>query len=148
MPCLCLSKRAGEIVRLAHQAADEYGQGYVGTEHLLLGIVREGTSLAAQILHECGATEYRTKAAVDELIVERVEETWVTGRLPGTPHFIDVFARAERIAERLDQPHICAEHLLAALMTVTGCLGHEALRILGITWENVETAFREQMALT
>jgi ATP-dependent Clp protease ATP-binding subunit ClpA len=82
---------------------------------------------------------------VDELIKERLDETWVTGRLPGSPHFVDVFARAERIAERLKQPQICAEHLLAALLTETGSVGCEVLRALGISMEVVENAFREQV---
>lgn len=144
MSTLCLSKRANDVVRLAHLAADEYEQGYVGTEHLLLGIVREGTSLAARVLLELGASEYRLKAIIDQLVTERVEETWITGRQPGTPHFIDVFARAERIAQRLSQPQICAEHLLVALMTVTGCLGYEALVQVGITREKIEDALRGQ----
>jgi len=138
-----LSKRANQVLKLAHEAAREYGQGYVGTEHLLLGIVREGDSLGARILLEQGVTEYRTKAVVDELVDERMEETWVTGRLPGTPHFMDVFARAQRIAERLGQPRICTEHLLAALLTQTGSVGCEALREMGISTEIVENAFHD-----
>jgi ATP-dependent Clp protease ATP-binding subunit ClpC len=140
-----LSKRANQVLKLAHEAAHEYGLGYVGTEHLLLGIVREGTSLGARILLDHGATEYRTKAMVDELVKERLDETWVTGRLPGSPQFVDVFARAERIAERLKQPQIYAEHLLAALLTETGCVGCEVLRAMGISREIVENAFHEQV---
>src|SRR5512143_3226884 len=115
-----LSKRANRILKLAHEAAQEYGKGYVGTEHLLLGIVREGTSLGARILLDHGATQHWTKAVVDELVDELahkdLDETWVTGRLPGSPHFMDVFARADRIAQRLGHSQICAEHLLAALL--------------------------------
>jgi ATP-dependent Clp protease ATP-binding subunit ClpC len=141
-----LSKRANQVLKLAQEAADEYEQGYVGTEHLLLGIVREGTSLGARILFDHGATEYRIKSVVDELVSDRVHETWVTGRLPGSPHFIDVFARAERIAKRLGQAPICAEHLLAALMTETGSVGYEALRALGLSREAIEDAFHGQVA--
>jgi ATP-dependent Clp protease ATP-binding subunit ClpC len=140
-----LSKRASTVLKLAHEAAEEYGQGYVGTEHLLLGIVREGTSLAAQILLDREVTEYRTKAMVDELVKTRLNETWVTGRLPGSPHFVDVFARAERIAERLHQSQIGAEHLLVALLTETGSVGWEVLRSLGVSMETVENAFHEQV---
>ena len=86
-----LSRRANQVLKLAHKAAQEYGLGYVGTEHLLLGIVREGTSLGGRMLLHQGATEPRIKAAVDELVKQRLDETWVTGRLPGTPHFVNVF---------------------------------------------------------
>lgn len=143
-----LSPRANRVVKLAHEAAQEYGRCYVGTEHLLLGIVREGTSIGARTLHDHGATRQWTKAVVDELVEESIDkgldETWVTGRLPGSPHFMNVFARAERIAQRLGHSQICSEHLLAALLTLTGSMGHEVLRAMGISMELVERAFREQ----
>lgn len=138
-----LSKRASQALEFAEEAAQEYRQGYVSTEHLLLGIIREGTSLAARVLLDHGATEYRTKALVDELFEQRSDETWVTGRLPGSPHFIDVFGRAERIAERLDHPRICVEHLLAALLTQTGSMGFEILHRIGISMETIEPALHE-----
>ena len=139
-----LSRRARQVLKLAQEAAGEYEQGSVGTEHLLLGIVREGASLGARILLEQGATEYRVKSVVDELVEDRVLETWVTGRLPGSPHFIDVFARAGRIAQRLGQSQICTEHLLAALTTETGSVAYEALHALGLSREIIEEAFQAQ----
>ena len=138
-----LSKRANRALKLAHEAAREYGKEYLGTEYLLLGIIREGTSLAAEVLLDHGVTEYRAKAMVDELADAESDETWVTGQLPGSPHFMDVFARAERIAERLGQAQICVEHLFAALLTQTGSMGCEALRAMGISMETVDNAFRE-----
>jgi hypothetical protein len=138
-----LSKRASHVLKLAHEAAREYGQGYVGTEHMLLGIIREGTSMAARTLLDHGATEYRAKAMVDELVDKRLGDTWVTGRLPGSPHFMDVFTRAERIAQRLGHSHICTEHLLAALLTQTGSMGLEVLRAMGITMVIVDHALHE-----
>jgi ATP-dependent Clp protease ATP-binding subunit ClpC len=142
-----LSKRANKVLRLAREAAHEYGQSYVGTEHLLLGIVREGTSLAARVLLDNQATESRIRAVIDELVDKRMAETWVTGRVPGSPHFMNVFGRAERIAERLGQAQICVEHLLAALLTQTGSLGHETLRAIGISMELVDCAFHEQVSV-
>ena len=140
-----LSRRANQVLKLAHKAAQEYGLGYVGTEHLLLGIVREGTSLGGRMLLDEGATEDRIKAAVDELVKQRLDETWVTGRLPGTPHFVNVFSRADRIAKRLKHVQICAEHLLAALLTEGGCVGCEVLRMLGISREIVDQALHEEV---
>jgi ATP-dependent Clp protease ATP-binding subunit ClpC len=139
-----LSKRANQVLKLAHEAAQEYGQGHVGTEHLLLGMIREGTSLGAQILLDHGLTEYRTKVMVDELVNNHLDETWVTGRLPGSPHFMDVFGRAERIARRLEHSQICAEHLLAALLTQTGSMGCEILREMGISMDMIDEAFHER----
>jgi len=140
-----LSKRANQVLQMARAAAREYGQSYVGTEHLLLGIIREGTSLAARTLLDHGANEDRAKSAIDQRLNRHMEKTWVTGRVPGSPHFMNVFGRAERIADRLGQPHICVEHLLAALLTKTGSVGNEALRTMGISMELVDNAFHEQL---
>lgn len=140
-----LSKRANQVLRMARAAAREYGQNYVGTEHLLLGIIREGTSLAARTLLEHGANEDQAKSAIDERLSQHMEKTWVTGKVPGSPHFMNVFGRAERIAERLGQPHICVEHLLAALLTKTGSVGNDALRAMGISRELIDNAFHEQL---
>ncbi len=139
-----LSNCAQQIMKLAEEAATEYCQSHIGTEHLLLGIIREGTSRAAQILTDHGATEYRAKSMIDELSRERIDETWVTGRMPGSPHYMDVFGRADRIAERLGHSLICPEHLLAGLLTQTGSVGWEVLRALGISFETVKNSFREQ----
>jgi len=137
------SKPASQVLKLAHEAAQERGHGYMGTEHLLLGIIREGTSPAARILLENGATEYRIQAMVDELIGERMRESWAARGLPVSPYFIDVFVRAQRVAERLGQSQLRAEHLLIGLLRQTRSVGCEALRGLGISPETMEDALHE-----
>lgn len=132
-----LTRRADQIVKLAKEAAREYGQGYVGTEHLLLGIVREGTGLGARILMDRGATEARVQAEIDKLLKTRMQETWVLGRLPGTPHFKDVLAKASSEARGSGNWQICSVHLLLALLTEKGSTGHKALGAMGISLEIV-----------
>lgn len=140
-----LSRRANHILKLAREAAGQSGRRFTGTEHLLLGIVRDGGSLAAGILLNQGTADAWTQAVADEQAHQGPSETWVTGRLPGSPHFMDVFARAERIAQRLGHSRICAEHLLAALLTLTGSMGYQVLRAMGISIEIVDEALRERV---
>ncbi|GAG34211.1 unnamed protein product, partial [marine sediment metagenome] len=109
-----LTKRADQIVKLAKEVAREYGQGYVGTEHLLLAIVREGTGLGAKILLEHGVTEERMREEIDKLLQMHLQETWVFGRLPGTPNFKDVLAKAAHEARGSGNWQICSVHLLLA----------------------------------
>src|SRR3990170_3579918 len=95
-----LSKRAEKVVKLASRLAREYGQDFVGTEQILLAIVREGTGRAAAILGARGLDEEKVRAEVDRLIQRSLADSWVMGRLPGTPHFRNVIARAVEEAEK------------------------------------------------
>jgi ATP-dependent Clp protease ATP-binding subunit ClpC len=127
-----LTKRAQKAVELARSIAAEYGLGYVGTEHLLLGIIQEGTSVAAACLKDLGADEKRTKAAVDELVRDRMEETWVMGRLPGTPHYLDVLTTAETHAKGTGNWQVCSVHLLLGLLEEKDSVGCRALTLLNL----------------
>jgi ATP-dependent Clp protease ATP-binding subunit ClpC len=132
-----LSERVNRVIKLANQIAHEYEQEYVGTEHVLLAIAREGSGLGAQLLRDKGLTEAKLKAEVDKLIQASLEDTWVFGRLPGTPHFRNVVARAIEEARGLKSKTVCAEHLLLALLAEKGCVAYEALRSAGMTLKSV-----------
>ena len=132
-----LSPRVDHVVKLANEIAREYEQEYVGTEHVLLAIAREGTGLGACILADQGATEGKVKAQIDRLIKASLEDTWVFGRLPGTPHFRNVVAQAIEEARGLKSKRVCTEHLLLALLAEKGCVAYEALKTLGLTAKSV-----------
>lgn len=127
-----LSKRVEGIVRQAHQIARAYEQEYVGTEHILLAISNNGDSLGARILQQRGATPEKIKAEVDKLVQLSMEETWVFGRLPGTPHFKNVIAGAIEAARELSSKEVCTQHLLIALLKEKGSVAYNALKNLGI----------------
>ena len=137
-----LCKRVDSVVNLANKIAREYEQEYVGTEHILLAIVQEGTGVGARILLDRGATEERIRAEVDKLIKASLEDTWVFGRLPGTPHFRNVIAQAIEEARKLNNKQVCTEHLLLGLLKERGCVAQEALRRLGFSTRSVREAVR------
>ena len=139
-----LSKEAEQSLKLAKDIAREYGLGYVGTEHLLLAIVREGASLGAEILRKHGANEYTTQAMVDELVKDRIAETWIVGRLPGTPHFKDVITQAATEARGTGNWKVSSEHLLLALLAEKKSLGCKALEGLGLSPAIVRHAMTAQ----
>jgi len=127
-----LSARTDKVIKLAHQIAREYDQEYVGTEHILLAIMREGTGIGARVLARHGVTNENLRAQVDSLIKKSAEETWVFGRLPGTPHFRNVVASAIEQAQQLESREVCTEHLLLGLLRENGSVAHRALTNLGI----------------
>ena len=132
-----LSTRVEGVVKLAHDIAREYEEEYVGTEHVLLAISREGTGVGAKILLNYGATPEKIKEQVDQLIKHSMEETWVFGRLPGSPHFKNVVAGAIEAARQLESKEVCTEHLLLALLKEKGSVAYNALQSLGIKIEIV-----------
>jgi ATP-dependent Clp protease ATP-binding subunit ClpC len=140
-----LNKRLERVIKIAHEIAREYEQEYVGTEHLLLAIAQESDGVASKVLAEAGATAEKAKAAVDKLIKNSLEDTWVFGRLPGTPHFRNVMAKAIEEAQKLGSPEISTEHLLIGLLLEKGSVGYEALKSLGLTPKAVRELVRKQI---
>lgn len=132
-----LSKRSEQVLAIADEIAREYEQDYVGTEQVLLAIMREGTGLAVEILAELGVDERSVREEVDRLIKKSMEDSWVLGRLPGSPHFRNVIAVAIEEAGMVKAPTVCTEHLLLALLREQGCVAQRALAKLGVTAEAV-----------
>jgi ATP-dependent Clp protease ATP-binding subunit ClpC len=132
-----LSPRVNQVIKLANNFAREHEQEYVGTEHVLLAIAREGTGLGAKILNEAGADEDRIRSEVEKLIKASLEDTWVFGRLPGSPHFRNVIARAIEEARALSSNEVCTEHLLLGLLAEKGCVAQTALKTLGLSAKSV-----------
>ncbi len=138
-----LSERVERVIKEAHNIAREYEQEFVGTEHVLLAISREGTGLGAKLLERHGATPEKIKEQVDQLIQHSMEETWVFGRLPGSPHFKNVVARAIEAARQLESKEVCTEHLLLALLKEKGCIAHKALNHLDVKLDVVRAEVAE-----
>ena len=129
------SERVAEVVKLANVIAREYDQEYVGTEHLLLAIMREGTGKGATILKKNGIEEGAMRGEIDVLVKKRLDETWVFGRLPGTPHFKNVMALAIDQCQQLESTTVCTEHLLLGLLQERSSVAGQALKNLGLSFE-------------
>jgi ATP-dependent Clp protease ATP-binding subunit ClpA len=133
-----LSKGVERVIKeVAPAIAREYDLDYVGTEHVLLAIERADAGLGAQLLHEHGVSGGRLKQEVDKLVQKSMEETWVFGRLPGTPHFRNVMATAIEQAQQLESKEVRTEHLLLALLKEKGSVASTALRNLKLRYANV-----------
>lgn len=137
-----LSPRVEKIIKIANRIAHDYGQEYVGTEHVLLAIVEEGTGRGMEILKAHKLDGPAVKAEIDRLIQKSMEDTWVFGRLPGTPHFRNVIARAIEEARALGSKEVCNEHLLLGLLREPGSVAFNALTNLGLKLSSV----RQQIA--
>ncbi|MCH9021151.1 MAG: ATP-dependent Clp protease ATP-binding subunit [Planctomycetes bacterium] len=135
-----LSKTAKEVLRLAEQLAQQVQQEYVGTEHVLLAILDHGLGLGAQVLDNASITLEAVKDQIQNLTKKQMEETWVLGRLPGTPHFKQVIAMAIEEAEKVKDRKIGTEYLLLGILREKDCVAERALRNLGL---NLKSAHKE-----
>ena len=125
------------MVNIANEIAREYDREYVGTEHVLLAIQRVPQGLGAAVLAKRGLTENKLRDEIDKLIKTQMEETWVFGRLPGTPHFKNVVAVAIQQCQELRAKTVCTEHLLLGLLKEHGSVAYKTLKNLGLTFDDV-----------
>lgn len=140
MPMRHLDPNARVIVDLADDIAHEYDLDYVGTEHILLAILRHNHGLGARVLETLGVREENARQAVDHLVQRSKEDTWVFGRLPGSPHYRKVIEVAIEEANQLEAKQIGSEHLLLALLRERGTIAQKALSMLGVSFNKCRDA--------
>lgn len=135
-----LSKTVEEAIRVATDIARSYERDYVGTEHLLLAIARQPDSIGGRILADRNIAPATIRKEVDRLAANNLDETWVFGRLPGTPHFKNVMAHAIEEVRASGSRMICTQHLLLGLLAEKDSVAERALRNLDVSAEIVRDA--------
>ena len=135
---------AEEALRLSQEAAGELGHGYVGTEHLLLGLIREGTGIAHTVLTEAGLT--------DDMIVEIIK-TSVGAGLPGSNPAQGLTPRAKHVVEiamedsiRGGYNYVGTEHLLAGILREGNNMAVRILRTAGVDAKHLYTALMQKLS--
>ena len=146
MPLKRLDTEARTVVSLANDIAHEFELEYVGTEHILLAILRHDDNVGARVLHKLGLTEEKVRAAIDDLFRSAKEDTWVFGRLPGSPHYRNVIERAMEVAEQLESQSIGSAHLLLALYHDKESTAQRTLTGLGISQKKCRDAVLRELA--
>src|SRR6516162_6297316 len=108
------TERAGKVLSLAQDEAQRFNHNYIGTEHLLLGLVREGDGVAAKVLSTLGLELDDIRRRV-EFIMGRGDRI-VLGEIGLTPRSRKVIELAVDEARRLNHHYIGTEHLLLGLV--------------------------------
>jgi ATP-dependent Clp protease ATP-binding subunit ClpA len=133
--------RAKKVLELSLREALQLGHNYIGTEHILLGLVREGDGLAAQVLVKRGATLPRVrKAVLDEVGRAGSERLAPHGRPRRTPAAVQVVAAADELA---GSSPTGTHHLLEALARSEDSLGAKVLAELGLDADALATKIDE-----
>ena len=128
--------QAREAINLAYQAAKERQSGYIGTEHILLGLIRQKTGVAGRVLLENDVTEQKVAELMKRLISSG--ETQV---LDGQPQYTPMAKRAiensRSEAERFKAPQIGTEHILIALLREKVCVASKLLHTMGANVQKI-----------
>jgi ATP-dependent Clp protease ATP-binding subunit ClpA len=129
------SERARRVLTLAQEEAQRFNHNYIGTEHLLLGLVREGEGVAAKVLANLGVELNKVRSAV-EFIIGRGDRA-VLGEIGLTPRAKKVIELAVDEARRLNHGYIGTEHLLLGLVREGEGIAAGVLESLGVKLERV-----------
>ena len=123
--------RARKVMSLAQDEARSLGQMYVGTEHLLLALIKEGDGVAAQALAKLDVTYDETLATVKQLSQDETEPV-PGGHIPFTPRTKRVLEAAYRETMTHGQTYIATEHLLLGIVSEGNGRAMDALRAMGV----------------
>ena len=109
------TNRAEKAINIANDIANDFGHNYIGTEHLLYGLSKEGTGVASKVLENQGVTPEKIEELIEDLIgvVPKIQEETAVGFTPRTKRVIE---NAFREARKLGSEFIGTEHLLIGIM--------------------------------
>src|SRR5688572_400471 len=128
--------RAKKVMNLARQEAQRFNHEYLGTEHVLLGLVQEGSGVAANVLKNMGIDLNKIRMEVEKIV--KTGPSMVTmGQLPFTPRAKKVLELSMEEAGNLGHNYIGTEHLLLGLIKENEGIAAQVLLNLGVKLEDV-----------
>ena len=131
-----LTDRARKVMALANQEAQRFNHEYIGTEHVLLGLVKEGSGVGANVLKNLSIDLRKVRIEVEKL-VKSGPEMVTMGKLPYTPRAKKVIEYAIEEARNLNHNYVGTEHLLLGLLREQDGVAAQVLLNLGLKLEDV-----------
>ena len=128
--------RARKVMALANQEAQRFNHEYIGTEHILLGLVKEGSGVGANVLKNLDVDLRKVRLEVEKL-VKSGPDMVTMGKLPQTPRAKKVIEYAIEEARSLNHNYVGTEHLLLGLLRENDGVAAQVLMNLGLKLEEV-----------
>ena len=128
--------RARKVMALANQEAQRFNHEYIGTEHILLGLVKEGSGVGANVLKNLEVDLRKVRLEVEKL-VKSGPDMVTMGKLPQTPRAKKVIEYAIEEARQLNHNYVGTEHLLLGLLREQDGVAAQVLMNLGLKLEEV-----------
>lgn len=144
------TKKAEKVLEIAKKASRSMRHSYIGTEHLLIGLLGEGSGAAAKVLSSAGVDEERILELIENLIAP--SGNVITADAGGySPRTLRVLENAAKEAERFKNEKVGTEHLLIALIKEADCAAVRLLNTLGVNLQRLYvetlTAMGEDVSL-
>jgi ATP-dependent Clp protease ATP-binding subunit ClpC len=133
-------------MQFANQEALSFNHAYIGTEHILLGLVREGNGVAANVLKNFNVNLGAIRLETEKLIEPGPDVT--VGKLPHTPKTRSVIEFAIQEANNLNHNYVGTEHLLLGLLRVTEGTAYKVLVNMGLKLEDIRLEIMEVLGIT
>jgi len=128
--------RARKVMQLANQEAQRFNHEYVGTEHILLGLIKEGSGVAANVLKNLDVDLRKIRLEVEKL-VQSGPDMVTMGKLPQTPRAKKVIEYSMEEARSLNHNYVGTEHILLGLLREQEGVAAQVLMNLGLKLEEV-----------
>ena len=130
------TERARKVLALANQEAQRFNHEYIGTEHILLGLVKEGSGVGANVLKNMGVDLHKVRMEVEKL-VKAGPEMLTMGKLPKTPRAKKVIEYSIEEARNLNHNYVGTEHILLGLLREQDGVAAQVLMNLGLKLDEV-----------
>ncbi len=134
-----LTQRARRVLSLAHQEAERLRHNYIGTEHLLLGLIKEDGGVASRVLRELGLEAERVQEIIERLTGAGQSQVSKIDLAPGTQQVLEY---AVEEARRMGHHYIGTEHILLGLVRYNEGVAMDVLRKLGVNPEQIRRQTR------
>jgi ATP-dependent Clp protease ATP-binding subunit ClpA len=129
--------RARKVMQLANQDAQRFNHEYIGTEHVLLGLVKEGSGVAANVLKNLDVDLRKVRREVEAIVQFGASDDYPIDRLPHTPRTKKVIEYSIEEARNLNHNYVGTEHLLLGLLREQEGVAAQVLMNLGLKLEDV-----------
>jgi len=129
--------RARKVMQCANQEAQRLNHEYIGTEHIILGLVKEGSGIAASVLKNFGIGLRKIRTEVEKIVGRASDEQIVMGKIPHSPLAKKVIEYAIEEARNLTHNYVGTEHVLLGLLRVPEGDACQVLVNLGLKLEDV-----------
>ena len=133
--------RARKVMQFATQEAIRFNHDYIGTEHILLGLVKEGSGVAANVLKNLDVDLRRIRLEVEKLM-QSGPDMVTMGKLPQTPRAKKVIEYSMEEARNLGCDYVGTEHILLGLVREDMAVAAQILMNLGLRLETVRIAIQ------
>ena len=137
--------RAQQVLALARRESDRFNHNYIGTEHLLLGILKIGQGVAVSVLERMGMDITSIIGQIEAQITTGTEPR-TEGNIPYTPRVKRVLSLANKEAQELNHSYVGTEHLLLGLLRDGGGLAAQILRNTGLDLDQARREILEELS--